>query len=250
MKYSIGIVTCKYRYEKYFIPLLEKIKSIKPDIEIVCCVNGESHEDFDNEYRSNILKLCSDYENVFPMIWTTFRAISKLWNTCIINATENHVLMLNDDVMINENFFNFIDQLDEDETFTINGSWSIFMVNRKQIHDTGWFDERMLGVGNEDGDMAYRLFLKYKKAVTNYNIPYMNFTSDSFTDKNHLSNQKTISKYSLYNHEFLHNKYTRDDVNGIGDGYFFFGGEKVSKHFDDYQLYPYEEYFWKDKDKL
>mgnify|MGYP003112034541 FL=1 len=250
MKYSIGIVTCKYRYKKYFIPLLKKIKSIKPEIEIICCVNGEAHEDFNNEYRSDILKLCADYKNVFPMIWTTFRSLAKLWNTCIINSSENHVLILNDDVMVNEQFFEFIDQLEEQDTFTLSRSWSAFMANRRQINDTGWFDERLLGVCNEDGDMAYRLFLKYKKPVKNYFAPYDNFTSNSHGDNNHLKNQKTISKYSLHNHNFIRDKYKRDDVNGIGDGYFFFDGEKVSQHIKDIPQYPYEEYFWDNKHKL
>ena len=41
MKYSIGIVTFENRFESYFKPLIEKIKSSRPDIEITVCINGQ-----------------------------------------------------------------------------------------------------------------------------------------------------------------------------------------------------------------
>ena len=105
MKYSIGIVTYVKRYEKYFTKLIKQIKLLRPDVEIIVCVNGEHEQKFDQGYRSEILRFLSNYNNIYPSFYPNFRSLSKLWNCCLINSSNDNVLLLNDDISI-INFFN------------------------------------------------------------------------------------------------------------------------------------------------
>jgi len=102
---TIGITTFKYRFEKYFKPLLEKIKNIDNDIEVIVLINGEHNETFDEKYRSNILKFLSDKKNTYPIMFTEFRSLSKLWNNIVINSTNENILILNDDISITSDNF-------------------------------------------------------------------------------------------------------------------------------------------------
>ena len=53
---TIAITTFKHRFDKWFKPLVIKLKEIAPDIEIIAVVNGEHNEPFDNHYRKELLK--------------------------------------------------------------------------------------------------------------------------------------------------------------------------------------------------
>lgn len=99
-KISIGITTFEHRFDQYFVPLLSKIREYDNDTEIVVAVNGEHNRDFEEDYRKRILEFLSTQRNVYPVFFPRFRGLSKLWNTIIINATYDHILILNDDIMV------------------------------------------------------------------------------------------------------------------------------------------------------
>jgi hypothetical protein len=101
---TIGITTFQHRFDKYFIPLLSEIKRQNNDIEVIVAINGEFGIEFNDEYRSKILSFMSKYKNAFPIIYPRFRGLSKLWNNIVINSTNEHILLLNDDVTIKNNF--------------------------------------------------------------------------------------------------------------------------------------------------
>ena len=62
MKYTIGITTFEYRFEKYFKPLLNQIKKHLPDVEVIVYINGQYGKDFNNDYRKNILNFISNHK--------------------------------------------------------------------------------------------------------------------------------------------------------------------------------------------
>jgi GR25 family glycosyltransferase involved in LPS biosynthesis len=236
MNYSIGIVSFNKRFETYFKPLIKVIKD-NSDIEVIVCVNGSLREGFDQIYRKELLNFLAEYDKVYPMIFTSFRSLSKLWNNLIINSTNDNILILNDDVKIlDKNFFEDIEQNINNDLFTINESWSHFVANKTQMTELGFFDERLLGVGEEDGDMVFRYINKYgqrPKNITSQNL--FNISSN----ENQENMKKGIGKYSLFNRSFMFNHKYSMQSNGI-QGMFDY---PVIQNIPDANLYPYEKFY-------
>jgi hypothetical protein len=236
MNYCIGIVSFNKRFDSYFKPLIKFIKD-NSDLEVVVCINGSLREDFDQQYRKELLNLLSEYNKVYPMVFTSFRSLSKLWNNLIINSTKDNILILNDDVKIyDKKFFQDVEDNLSNDLFTINGSWSHFVANRTQMIELGFFDERLLGVGEEDGDMVFRYINKYKqypKNIISQNL--LNISSNENQD----NMKKGIGKYSLFNRAFMFDHKYSTNPNGI-KGMFDY---PVIQNIPDANLYPYEKFY-------
>jgi hypothetical protein len=250
--FSIGIVTYEARFEKFFIPLLHSIKATNPDVEIIVCVNGSHNKPFNNDYRAKMCYLLSMYKNVYPMFWTQFRSLSKLWNNILINSSNDNVLILNDDVSIRSvkmwNLLDYAIKAAKGQSFKMNETWSFVCLNRREIERAGWFDERLLGVGEEDGDMEFRLC--QDKGLSKFpsinGFPIVNYTSP---DGNQQNTRTSHGRYNIFNTEFIQEKYKIDDEGskiGImcGDG-----NSRVVVNPTPLQ-YPCERFFWDNKDKL
>ena len=249
MKYSIGIVTYIKRYEKYFQPLIKQIKFLRPDIEIIVCVNGEHKKPFDNDYRSDILRFVSNYENIFPIFYPEFRSLSKLWNMNLINSSNNCILLLNDDISINSHIF--FDKLEEaivnseQRSFKINGSWSHAFLNRIEISQVGWFDERYLGVGEEDGDFEWRWGKKFGNNFQSIFIPGIT----NHVEQNDCLDgiEKVNNKYSKFNHDFaFRTKYQESDS---GENYGIMGRKLICRS-ETPPLHIAEKFYWDNKHRL
>ncbi len=218
---SIGITTFENRFEKYFLPLISKLREFNEDTEIIVAVNGEHNRTFGEDYRKQMLKSLSCRKNVYPVFFPRFRGLSKLWNTIIIHSTADHILLLNDDVMITAP--GFMDKINKylnrngGRSFLINKSWSHCVISREEIDIMGYFDERLLGIGEEDGDMTWRYINRFKRPIANYAISeFINYSEDT------VDNYKPInikchsnSKYSLFNRKFMFDRKYKPDINGI-----------------------------------
>lgn len=241
---TIGITTFEARFDRYFVPLIKRIREYT-DNEIVVAVNGENNRAFGEEYRSNLLKFIADYENVYPIFFPRFRGLSKLWNSIAIHATHDHILMLNDDIMIESpNFLNDVcDSLSRNEgkTFLINRSWSHFLINREELDALGYFDERLLGIGEEDGDMSWRYIKQYGEAIPSFKIKgFQNFAEETVRSYKPVNVQThSGTKYSLFNRKFIHEqKYSPTDAGIRG----MFDTAVVLKDPGENQ-YPYERFY-------
>lgn len=248
---SIGITTFANRFEKYFKPLLTRIREFDKDTEIIVAINGEHNQAFNETYRREILPFLALHQNVFPIVFPQFRGVSKLWNTIIVQASSDYILMLNDDIMIHSP--NFVDDiknhiaLNNDRSFTINNSWSHFLISREEIDYLGYFDERLLGIGEEDGDMSWRYFHEYRRKLANYKIRYF----DNFAEKT-VYTYKPVNiechsgtKYSQFNRKFIQHKYQNDQY-GL-PGLF---GKTVRLDDPGPEQYPNEKFYHQNKDKL
>jgi hypothetical protein len=241
---SIGITTFEARFEQYFVPLLKRIRNYT-DNEIVIAVNGENNRPFGKEYRSNLLKYIADYDNVYPVFFPQFRGLSKLWNSIAIHATHDHVLMLNDDIMIESpNFMTEIGRAlsrNEGKTFLINRSWSHFLLNKEELDALGYFDERLLGIGEEDGDMTWRYIKQYGEPIPSFKIKgfqnYAQETMQSYKPTNIQTHSGT--KYSLFNRKFIHEEKYSPAADGIQG---MFETAVVMKD-PEVNQYPYERFY-------
>lgn len=241
---TIGITTFEARFDQYFVPLLKRIREYT-DNEIVIAVNGENNRAFGEEYRSKLLKCIAEYENVYPIFFPRFRGLSKLWNSIAIHATHDHILMLNDDIMIESpNFMNDVcDSLSRNggKTFLINRSWSHFLINRDELDALGYFDERLLGIGEEDGDMTWRYIKQYGEAITSFKIKgFQNYAEETVRSYKPVNVQThSGTKYSLFNRKFIHEeKYSQADEGIRG----MFDTAVVMKDPGEHQ-YPYERFY-------
>ncbi|MDO8989251.1 MAG: hypothetical protein Q7U91_06420 [Sideroxyarcus sp.] len=241
---SIGITTFEARFDQYFVPLLKQIREYS-DSEIIVAVNGENGRPFGPEYRRKLLNCIADYENVYPILFPRFRGLSKLWNSIVIHATHDHILMLNDDIMIESPDFmsEVCDSLRRNggRTFLINRSWSHYLINRDELDTLGYFDERLLGIGEEDGDMSWRYIKQYGEAIASFKIKaFQNFAEESVRSYKPVNIQThSGTKYSLFNKKFIHEEKYSPAAEGIKG---MFETAVVMKSPGEHQ-YPYERFF-------
>jgi len=250
--FSIGIVTYEDRFNQWFKPLLDNIKSILPEVEVLVQVNANFKTGLDEEYRKQMLQFCSSHPKVYPFFWTNFRALSKLWNNCLVNSSNNHVLILNDDLVIQHPIF-FAGVLEgikkfEGRTFKINDSWSHFLANREEIEAYHWFDEQLLGVGNEDGDMQLRIEQRTGQPMPNHGCAgILNIVSY----QNPLPGVKKIArKYSEFNHYHFLSKIDLSQMTEKEKKEYWVNRDKIPTVELPKNAYPHEKFWWENKDKL
>jgi predicted glycosyltransferase involved in capsule biosynthesis len=125
----------------------------------------------------------------------------------------------------------------------MNSSFSHFIVNKKVIDLIGYFDERLLGFGEEDGDITYRLL----KNGINVNNIMVDGLVNIVSNVRHDSVVPGIGKYSKFNRDFIYNQKYRPDINSPLKGLF---DTPMKQKLDDLSLYPYERFFIENKGQL
>ena len=250
-KISIGVTTFAHRFEQYFIPLLSQLRQLHPEIEIIVAINGEHQLEFCEEYRKKILRFLATEQKVFPVFFPQFRGVAKLWNTIVIHASHDHILMLNDDISITDP--NFIEKISDFlkktrlRSFTIKQSFSHFVIARDELDTLGYFDERLLGIGEEDGDFVWRYMEQFGEALQNADLDcFKNLSQQTADYKIPNITSQTDSKYSRFNRDFMFREKYKRDADGI-QGMFDF---PVLCKAPSAQQYPNEKFYRQNKNKL
>jgi hypothetical protein len=173
-----------------------------------------------------------------------------MWNTLIIHSTKENTLILNDDIdLVNENMFDVVSEHIESSEYyglsKINDTFSYFVINKILIDELGYFDERLIGFGEEDGDITYRMISKKGKDV--YRL-YVQGVYNIVSDIRHEHIKPGVGKYSWFNRDFTFNKKynCQNAISGIS-GMF---GMVCDPILTDEKLYPYEKFFKENKEKL
>jgi len=248
---SIGITTFERRFADYFIPLVKQLRAIDPETEIVVAVNGEHQQLFSESYRSDLLEFLAGQSHVYPILFPQFRGLTKLWNSIVVHATGDHILILNDDVAITKP--RFLDKVrqalgrSKGASFTINRSWSHFVISREEIDQLGYFDERLIGIGEEDGDTSWRYLSQYGRPIEDYSIAGI----DNYSERTMGEQPTNIAchsggKYSRFNRDFIYRTKYRKDAGGI-KGMF---DSPMSLNDPAIRQYPYEQFYRKNREKL
>lgn len=248
--YSVVITTFDKRFEAFLVPLLAQIKSQRPEIEVIVMVNGPAKGAFDEGFRSNILSYVSQFSNVFPALFPSFQSLAKMWNRGTLTASHSRALILNDDLeMKSENGVCFFDHLEaamsaNSGTFKINGSFSHFVLDKLELIEVGFFDERLLGLGEEDGDFYWRFYKKYKKEIPSADMGLIDNVQSDLADDGYSKGIRTASRF---NRDFIQNKKYKTTLLGGYRGMF---DKKVNQILEDEKQYPYESFYLKNKDNL
>jgi len=242
MNYSIVITTFDKRFESDLIPLISSIKALRPLIEIIVTINGPCRTHFDQSYRKELLLFLASYDEIYPTIFPEFQSLAKMWNRGILTASHERILILNDDLTIPKNlepsFFDHFERVLEGapETFTINGSFSHFSVSKQEVIDVGFFDERLLGLGEEDGDFFWRYHEKFDREIANIELDLIDNIHSEVTDGGYIKGIRTASKF---NRDFMKNKKYKEIFFGGFKGMF---DNRVKKILLDEVQYPYEKF--------
>ena len=243
---TIVITTFSKRYN-LVSSLIKQIRTYS-DLKVILLINGEQDGNFNEEYRTKILNLSVAYKNIYPIFFIETRGLAKMWNTGIIHSNTDNILMLNDDIIINskeifDTAFSVITNHEYTGLTVINKSFSHFIINKIVIHKIGYFDERLLGFGEEDGDITYR-FEKEKLKINSISVSsVINIVSDIRHD--HIKPE--ISKYSKFNIDFICKEKYKVNTDSFYKGIF---DNPMDIILADETQYPYEKFFRQNKDKL
>ena len=249
--YTIAITTFSLRLG-IVTDLIRQVRT-HTDRNILLCINGEKDGNFNNDYRKSILNICSEYDNIFPIFFVETRGLAKMWNTLLSHSDNHHVMLLNDDIIVQSSDVfdkaqNHINSPEFTGVALINSSFSHYIVDRRVIDGIGYFDERLLGFGEEDGDLVYRLL----KNNYNYNLLWVsgliNMISpirDENIKKGSINNVE--HKYSNHNRKFVYEEKYKSNMSSPFRGMF---DTPMDQELHDDKIYPYEIYFWENKNKL
>ena len=243
--YSVVITSFDKRFEPFLVPLIKQIKQYRPTLEISVMINGPYKSPFDQRFRSQLLQFLGTMDQCYPTIFPNFQSLAKLWNRGVLHCTNERVLVLNDDVSIEKSFFDALEkQLTElPNTFQINGSFSHFVINRSELIEVGFFDERLLGLGEEDGDFFWRYFQHYGREISSVDIAHIENIHSEIRDEGYTTGIRTASRF---NRDFIKQRKYQDVLIGY-KGMF---DKKVKKLLPDEEQYPYEYFYLKHRDEL
>ena len=252
MDISICIVTFKERASdiKRLISQI-RLDNNSDGVDILLAINGNNNELMEDQYRRDMLQLCQDTPNCYPIFCPEFKSLPKLWNTLAIFSRTEYNFFLCDDVEYTSkdvlaNIQQYIKNTG-DSFFKLNNGFSYFVVTKTMLHQLRYFDERLIAYGEEDGDIIHQFI---KTTGTEMNNVYMDglYNKASYDDE---SNQNDIDCHIFnkprFNREFALIKY-QDDPNGIN------GMNptplSVRPDMEVAQQYPYEEFVRKNKHNI
>jgi hypothetical protein len=217
--FSVVITTHSRRFFSGALPLLESLRasSAFEDVPIYLVVNADTFGDFDFDLRSKFLAKACSLGNVFPVCLGEPAGMSELWNTGIESAGTEKILVLSDDLTILEPGLVELRSkvetaLDKEPLVVANQSWGHFAISRTALTAVGWFDERLLGFGEEDGDYTQRYGSVFGKSPAQVEIFGVNNVSSQSGFEEVV---KGSGKYSLFNRALVTLKYQSDDWNGF-----------------------------------
>jgi len=245
MNYTIGITTFSARID-FLTKLLEQIRFFT-DAPIIITVNGEKEGKVSDEYMDKVFNLCIKYKQIYPIFFQEIRGLSKMWNTIIVHSSSDNVLLFNDDIEIhNDEIFKSAEQISSHPEFNsmckFNGSFSHFLVKKECIEKIGFFDERLLGFGEEDGDITFRLIKNNYQLHAHGVSGLINIVSNV----RHNDVKPGIGKYSKFNRDFIYNEKYKVDPNGI-KGMF---DTPMVESIESVSQYPYESFYRENKSNL
>lgn len=244
--FTIGITTFELRFDM-LKNLIESIRKYCNE-DIIVTVNGNHNKPLDPVYRKESLSFFSSIDNVYPIYFTEMRGLGKMINTIFIHSKNENVLILNDDLKITDKIFfdelevafNNLQNLCKLQT-TWYSSFSHYIAKKSFIQEIGYYDERFLGFGEEDGDLSYRYIEKFGTEIPALSINGL----EHYNSEIRQDIKPGVGKYSLFNREFINKKYSF--LNGTIQGMF---DKPASVALPLSEQYVYEKFFNENKVNL
>ena len=159
-------------------------------------------------------------------------------------TTKDSVLILQDDVDIDDTFFDDFDREYvpyKDTCFKMNGYNCAFYLNKYVLDSLNWFDERYLGIGHEDGTFIFAYNAVYGE-LPDLKIPSLHNYYDLEWQKELLESEVRLDGQRLDDGERF-SRFNGEIQLLINAGQDVYG-------FPPQRQYPYERFYWENKNKL
>lgn len=210
LDYKIVITTFSKRFFSDCLPLVKELRESGVTQEIIIGINGDFNSDFHPESRSKFLYELSHFDGVSPVCFSTFRGLSVVWNRTILAGDGEVTVVLNDDLIVNRQTViltlqSLVEGALNSGICLLNMSWSHFAITTSVFDDIGYFDERLLGIGEEDPDMTFRFESFYGFTPPSISADGLIHDSSFEFDSNVIAGK---GKYSLFNWAFIEKKYS------------------------------------------
>ena len=244
MNYSVAITTFNRRFD-LFKNIFTKVKKQRPNIETLLFINGLTNLPFDEDYRKNILEFIAPFQNTFPIVFPEFRSNSKFWNLACQLISKDNVLILQDDIDIEDSFFDDFDNVCHtigDHCTYINGSFGGLYLNKYRVDLLNWFDERYIGIGHEDGTFI-RSYQSAWGGMPILNVQSLNNRYDLDWQKDLLENEIRLDGQRLDNQFSRFSRFNEEIQEFINSG-------KEVHGVPTQRQYPYERFHWDHKGEL
>jgi len=211
--YSIGVVTYVNRYHTYFKPNILNLIKYFPDKQIVCIINGHPNKLKHLAYLKEATQWLSSL-NIQYVTFDDHQSLARCWNWILLMSSAQNNLFLNDDVLVKQDFrHDFENHLQKNhDFFAINNSFSHFLLSKNVVKKVGWFDERFLGIGQEDGDYLIRMAEQKVNLISLSCRDIINYVAPG-DDPSFQKVSANIGKYSSVNREFMEKKWFFNHLN-------------------------------------
>jgi hypothetical protein len=235
---AIVITTFQQRQLNYCLPLVAGLRESGCEMPIVVVINGEAGGLLDEAGRQIFLGALSQFSGIQPVALRGLVGLARMWNLGIQAADTSTIIILNDDLVVDpstasDQMMQLAGAAADHGLVVANGSWSMFAITRSVVRDVGWFEERLLGFGEEDGDYSWRYRQHYGHYPRSLAIP-------ALTDIKAPTRQNVAagtSKYSLVNRVF-----TRLKFDGLTDDMLIETEPPPSPRFQTPDFYPGETF--------
>lgn len=211
---AIVITTFSGRFLDFTLPTLRWLREAGVEREIFLVINGDQQGGFNVEARTNFITAALKEINVNPLCFGQGRGMSELWNLGARAAGTEKLIFLSDDLIINPRSslaaIEAVEHaLETSPLVILNESFGHFGTTRTALSRVGWFDERFLGFGEEDGDFYWRIRNSYPdRKIQWISSPGIHNISSETGFEEIKSND--TNKYSVFNRAFLNVKYEFD----------------------------------------
>ena len=237
---DIILTTFADRFFSHALPTLEKFQEAGLERRVFLVVNGDQGKLVDTDLRRRFLQEALKIFNVEPICFGTGRGMSEMWNAGARYSDAAKLIFLNEDLVVDpesvgQTIKMLEDALESDGLVILNQSFGHFGVTREALESVGWFDERFLGFGEEDGDFLWRYVSRYNRDASF--ITHHGLANISSEIGYHRFEGHKESKYSAFNFTLLRLIYSFSAGPGVGS----FGSKARLTNAGSVQ-YPYERF--------
>ena len=212
---GIVITTFERRFFSSALPLIQQVRDSGIDYPIIVLINGNLDGNHNQDLRQKFISELAKFTNIGVVTNFQFSGISRHWNLGIQLLGTESVACLSDDLIVSRHFKreleSVFDSVKVAGLITIEG-FAAFVITRNLIDEIGWFDERFLGFGEEDGDYVWRYIKRFKKdppRFKSFSLIHQNLQSRG-------DEVAGISKYSLFNLAWRKTKYVENSEGIFG----------------------------------
>ena len=212
---GIVVTTFEKRFFSSALPLIQQLRDAGIDYPIMVVINGNLDGNHNQDLRQKFISELAKFTNLGVVTNFQFSGISRHWNLGIQLLGTESVACFSDDLVVSHHFKNELESVYEAVKVaglvTIEG-FAAFVLTRDLIDEIGWFDERFLGFGEEDGDYVWRYIKRFEKdppRFKSFSLVHQNLQSRG-------DEVAGISKYSLFNLAWRKTKYVENSEGIFG----------------------------------